>query len=208
MQLKRHNFRWSRLKIQVLTVLVILSTIHLGAQDRETNIERGDRGPGLTLRLSASRQSYASNDPIQLTAVLLNETQEPIWVDKPLGFVKSPGGFTLKIWDQDGRSIEGPQFFVDAISPFTQKMELYDWIRQTKLSLFPGDFLGSTATIQSLGFRLPGRGRYRLQVSYACVGLDDLGIDRGRVEKVKKQARFQVWSGELHSPDIWIEVAE
>jgi len=163
----------------------------------------------LSLTLSTDKQTYNLSEPIQFTVALSNASSNGIWVGNTLVFADVPGSFVMTVTDAQGKPIHGDMVFVAGVGPDFRHADLYTWIRQTRLVLCPGCFLGMTAKLQDYKYDLTAPGKYRLQISYSDIGYKEIqeeGASANKVKKAKQQAIFPLWSGSIKSSEVWIEV--
>ena len=203
--------RWRNETLLALAmVLSIMATSFVPALHVTAAQENGNpESHSLSLTLSTNKQTYYSGEPIQFTATLLNASSNGIWVGNTIVFADIPGSFVMTVIDAQGNPMHGDMAHFAGAGPDFRHVDLFTWIRQTRLVLGPGNFLGMTAKLQDYKYDLTKPGKYKLQVSYSDIGYKELqeeGATANKIKKAKQQAIFSLWSGSIRSSEAWIEV--
>lgn len=204
---------YRNLLLLVLAMAPCLLTTSSAPLRRETAArdKENTRADSLTLTLSTDKESYKVTEPIQFTATLRNVSSNGIWVGNTIVFADVPGSFVMTVTDAQGNPMHGDMaYFAGAGTDFIHT-DLFTWIKQTRLLLCPGCFLGMAAKLQDYKYNLANPGKYRLQISYSDVGYKEIreqGASPNKIKKTKQQAIFPLWSGSIRSPEVWIEVVD
>lgn len=160
----------------------------------------------LILELKTDKGMYKVGEPVLFTIILRNAGKEALWVSKFVGLASIPGAAQLEVTDEQGNKLGGQTPVLDVPLDAYDLEDAFQWIKETRLVLGPGHFLGFTESLQANGFVIRRAGRYCLQARYSDVDLGDLGITLERVEKAKKEAKIPLWSGNLISPRVCVAV--
>lgn len=178
-------------------------------QDNPANHDPDSQTNSLSLTLSTDKQTYVIDEPIQFTLALRNTGSNGLWVGKVIDFADIPGAFVMSVTDGQGRPMRGDfTYFAGSLGDFSHE-DLFQWIRETRLVLGPGSFLGRTAKLQDFRYDMGTAGKYKLQVSYTDIGYKEIheeGASNKKIQEAKKAALFPLWSGTVKSPEVWIEV--
>ncbi len=203
--------RWRNLPLLALAIAPWLMTTSSAPLRRETIAQEDGNhdASSLSLTLSTDKQIYKLGEPIQFTVTLRNATSNGIWIGNTIGFADVPGAFVMTVTDAQATTIRGEMVYVAGAGPDFRHVDLFTWIRQTRLVLCPGCFLGMAAKLQDYRYDVTTPGKFKLQIYYSDIGYKEMqerGASANKVEKAKQQAIFPLWSGSISSQEVWIEV--
>ena len=194
-------------------LLACVVTAHLFTYPRNRSRDQSDSrsswAPGsVRVELATDKKVYKVGEPILINITFRNVGREAFWVSKFIGFARMAGAFDLEVVDDAGHRVPGGIAVPDGLMTYAsyKEKELISWIKETRLILAPGDFLGFEQSLQSNGFEMARPGRYELRAIYSDLDLVDLGVSRERADRVKKQIKFPLWFGKAKSPHLWIQI--
>jgi hypothetical protein len=142
-----------------------------------------------------------------LTITLRNSGKTALWIRKPVGLVRFPGGFQFAVFDQNGRELPVRMGVIDGPGESRKqprtRAEVLEFVARNRFPFLPGDFFGLRRTLTEAGGEIKRPGVYRIEASYYDVFPIE---DQSRLRELKGELKFPVWEGELKSTPVYIEV--
>lgn len=221
-QKDQENLRWWPLsRVHILRLLVIPSfavsfvfVLH-NFWSRPYRVEGTEKvtrtEDSLVVQLSTDKEVYKLGEPIKVTITLRNASHDGVfWVSKSRSIVRWPGGFMLDVHDTDGTRLPDRIPVADMSPSPSKEMDLIELILRKRSLFGPGDFLGFTRNLEDCGYTIREPGRYRLRASYGDQGLGDVAeayqIEAARKHKESWILKIPIWSGEIRSQPVWIQI--
>ena len=193
-------------RVVAMLLCLTFSWLVVGAQETSYDGEKPKREKtGLQIELTTNKTAYKPDEPILVTVTLRNRGPSSFLANSRPTIVQSASGgvITFEISDSNGEPVEGEGILGEFLGLY--EIDLYEWTRRTRRTYFPGDFVGFTRSLEEEGFTLANPGRYRLRVLYWESDFKGWVEDK-ELEQVKKKLMFPLWSGEIASDPVWIEI--
>lgn len=155
----------------------------------------------LRIEVTTTERWYRVGDRITLTVDVRNVGGTAIWVSKP-GFASNlPGSIRISVTDSEGKALPNRLIVLESFPASPKCSEAFEEFLKQHQVLPAGAFFGIEQTIEQFGFDSLPPGRYVLRATYS-----DEGISGPCKDAVLKRARIPVFSGELTSQGVEIQV--
>lgn len=162
----------------------------------------------LKVNLSVPKAIYKVGETIPITYSIesvTRDSREWLYVDPTILDVESVAGFRIEIYDERGNLTR--RIGLEALfTGYDPSLDIVAHVQKHWLLLWPGHFYGRRGEVSPDRYEaLKKPGRYKIVATYYDTTLDWLTDEQ---RKALKRLDHPLWSGEVSSDPVWVEILE